>query len=64
MGQTVVSGDIREAQRRAMQLSYSKKRSKKAKTSWEMNPDNTLEAVDILKQANRQGRQVPHLQNL
>ena len=52
VGQAVANGDIREAQRRAMQLSYANVRSEKAKISWERNPDeHSLEAVGILKQA-------------
>ena len=52
MGQAFGDGDIREAQRRAMQLSYTNIRSEKAKISWERNPDTqSLEAVGILKQA-------------
>ena len=52
MGQAVANGDIQEAQRRAMQLSYANARSEKAKIAWERNPDkHSLEAVGILKQA-------------
>ena len=52
VGQAVASGDILEAQRRAMWLSYANVRSKKAKIARERNPDkHSLEAVGILKQA-------------
>ena len=52
VGQVVVNSDIREAQRRAMWLSYANIRSKKAKISQERNSDkHCLEAVGILKQA-------------
>ena len=52
VGQAVADGDIQEAQRRAMQLSYANVRSKKAKFAWERSPDkHSLEAVSILKQA-------------
>ena len=52
VGQAVADGDIQEAQTRAMQLSYANVMSKKAKISWERNPDkHSLEAVGILKQA-------------
>ena len=52
VGQAVVDGNIWEAQRRAMQLSYANIRSEKAKIAWEKNPEkHSLEAVGILKQA-------------
>ena len=52
VSQAVANGDIWEAQRRAMQLSYANVRSKKAKITQERNPDkHSLEAVGILKQA-------------
>ena len=52
VGQAVANSDIQEAQRRAMQLSYANVRSKKAKISWERNPDkHSLQTVGILKQA-------------
>ena len=52
VGQAVAKGDIWEAQRRAMWLLYANVRSKKAKITWERNPDkHFLEAVGILKQA-------------
>ena len=52
MGQAVANGDIQEAQRRAMQLSYANVRSEKAKFTHKRNPDkHSLEAVGILKQA-------------
>ena len=51
-GQAVANGNIWEAQRRAMQLSYANVRSEKAKIAWERNLDkHSLEAVGILKQA-------------
>ena len=50
--QAVATGDIREAQRRAMWLSYSNIRSEKDKIAHERNPDkHSLKAVGILKQA-------------
>ena len=56
VGQAVADGDIWEAQRRAMQLSYANVRSKKAKIAWERNLDkHSLKAVGILKQGHRQG---------
>ena len=52
MGQTVVASDIKEGQRRAMQLSYTNLRYEKAKLSHERNPGkHLLEAVGILKKA-------------
>ena len=52
VGQVVAMGDIKEAGRRAMQLSYTYIRSMKAKVACERNPDkNSLEVVGILKQA-------------
>ena len=52
VGQAVAVGNIKEAQRRAMQLSYANVRSEKAKIAREKNPDkHSLEAVGILKQA-------------
>ena len=52
VGQVVADGDIREAQRRAMQLSYANITSEKAKISQERNSDkHSLEAVGIVKQA-------------
>ena len=52
VGQAVANGDIQEAQRRAMQLSYANVRSKRAKITRERKPDkHSLEAVGILKQA-------------
>ena len=52
MGEDVTDGDIREARRRAMQLSYTNIWSEKAKIPQERNPDkHSLEAVGILKQA-------------
>ena len=48
MGEAVAAGDIWEAQRRAMQLSYSNIRYKKANLACERNPDKCLlEAVGI-----------------
>ena len=50
--QAVANGDIWEAQRRAIWLSYANVRSEKAKITPERNPDkHSLEAVGILKQA-------------
>ena len=52
VGQAVMVGNIKEAQRRAMQLSYANVRSEKAKIAQEKNLDkHSLEAVGILKQA-------------
>ena len=52
MGQVVATSDIKEAKRRAMQLSYNNIRSEKAKLAHTMNPDkHSLQAVGILKQA-------------
>ena len=52
VGQAVADGDIWEAQRRAMQLSYANVRSEKAKITRKRNPDkHSLEASSILKQA-------------
>ena len=52
VGQAVADGDIREAQRKAMQLSYTNIMLEKAKISWKRNPDkHSLEGVGILKQA-------------
>ena len=52
VGQAVADGDIQEAWRRAMQLSYANIRSEKAKISQERNSDKPfLEATGILKQA-------------
>ena len=52
MGQAVVEGNIQEAQRRAMQLSYANVRSEKAKIACKKNLDkHSLEAVGVLKQA-------------
>ena len=52
MGQAVTVGNIKEAQRRAMRLSYANVRSEKAKIAREKNLDkHSLEAVGILKQA-------------
>ena len=52
VGQAVAEGNIQEAQRRAMQLSYANVRSEKAKIALEKNPDkHSLEAVGVLKQA-------------
>ena len=52
VGQAVVEGNIQEAQRRAMWLSYANVRSEKAKIAQEKNPDkHSLEAVGILIQA-------------
>ena len=52
MGQAVANGDIREAQRRAMQLCYTNIRSEEAKISHERNPDkHSLGTGGILKQA-------------
>ena len=52
VGQAVTEGNIKEAQRRAMQLSYANVRLEKAKIAQEKNPDkHSLEAVGILKQA-------------
>ena len=52
VGQAVAEGNIQEAQRRTMQLSYANVRSEKAKIAWKKNPDkHSLEAVGILKQA-------------
>ena len=51
MGQAVADSDIKEAWRRAMQLSYANIRSEMAKVAHERNPDtHSLEAVGILKQ--------------
>ena len=50
-GRALAAGDIQEAQRRAMQLSYPNLRSKKARFDHERNPGNhCLEAVGILNQ--------------
>ena len=52
VGQVVANSDIREAQRRAMQLSYTNIKSEKAKVAHERNSDkHSLEAVGIPKQA-------------
>ena len=52
MVEAVATSDIREAWIRAMWLSYTNIRSKKAKISRKRNPDkHSLEAVGILKQA-------------
>ena len=52
VGQAVADGYIHEAQTRAMQLSYAKVRSEKAKIAQEKNLEkHSLEAVGILKQA-------------
>ena len=52
VGQAVANGDIREAQRRAMWLSYANIRSEKAKIPWERNSDkHSLEEVGIMKPA-------------
>ena len=52
VGQAVANGDISEAWRRAMWLSYANIRSEKANISQERNSDKySLEAVGILKQA-------------
>ena len=52
VGQAVADGNIWEAQRRAMQLSYANVRLEKAKIAQEKNPDkHSLEAVGTLKQA-------------
>ena len=51
VGQAVAEGNIQEAQRRAMQLSYANIRSEKAKIAQEKNPDkHSLETVGVLKQ--------------
>ena len=51
VGQTVVDSDIKEAWKRAMQLSYTNIRSEKANVAYERTPDKcSLEAVGILKQ--------------
>ena len=64
VGQAVVTGDIKETQRRAMQLSYTNIRSEKAKVAHERNSDQTLAGGCRYSEASyRQGRQVPHLQN-
>ena len=48
------AGDIKEAQRKALWLSYTNIRSGKAKLACERNPDrHFLEAIGILKQATR-----------
>ena len=52
VGQVVAASDIKEAKRRAMQLSNNNIRSEEAKFAHERNPDRySLEAVGILKQA-------------
>ena len=52
MGQAVAEGNIQEAQRRAMQLSYANVRSEKAKIACKKNPvKHSLEAIGVLKQA-------------
>ena len=52
MGEAVAAGDIKEAQRRGMQLSYTNLRYEKANLACERNPDNhSLEAVGNLKKA-------------
>ena len=52
VGQAVAEGNIQEAQRRAMWLSYANVRSEKAKIAHKKNPDkHSLEAVGVLKQA-------------
>ena len=52
VGQAVAEGNIQEAWRRAMQLSYAIVRSEKAKIAQEKNLDkHSLEAVGVLKQA-------------
>ena len=50
MGQAFATGDTKETQRKAMQLSYTNIRFEKAKVAHERNPDKySIEAVDILK---------------
>ena len=42
VGQAVATGDIKDAQRRAIQLSYTNIRLEKAKVAHERNPEDTL----------------------
>ena len=52
VGQAVANSDTKETQRRAMCLSYTKIRSKKANVAHVRNPDkHSIESVGILKQA-------------
>ena len=52
VGQAIAASDIKEAWRRAKQLSYTNIRSKKAKVACERNADiHSLEAMGILKKA-------------
>ena len=52
VGEAVVAGDIQEAHRRAMQLSYANLRYEKANLAHERNSDkHSLDAVGILKKA-------------
>ena len=52
LGEAFAASDIQDAWKRAMQLSYTKLRYKKAKLAHEKNPDkHSLEAIGILKKA-------------